>query len=313
MNLEDIPSLYWTDSSTALYWIQHEDHWGTFVNNRVEEIRNLSSKEAWKHLPGTCNPADLPSSGCSVQRFLKSRWWEGPQWLKLPEKDWPVTVSQCNLEEILKERKKGIVSLINSVNLDKKWLKTKITRRDAAENFISPLVLPPDHPLIERLIFERHLQSSHARTQVVLTDIRQKFWLLRGRKTVQRVISKCTRCKRYAAKIIESIPTPLPEGRVREALATINSGPLNSLSEDPNDSTPLTPSMFIQETRTVGVPDLDNLHKINISKRYQYQQALRNNSWKRFRDEYLSMLVQRPNRSEARQVKLGGIVIVESD
>ncbi|GFY58614.1 uncharacterized protein TNIN_223291 [Trichonephila inaurata madagascariensis] len=53
--------------------------------------------------------------------FLKSRWWEDPQWLKLPEEDWPVTVSQCNLEEILKERKKAIVSLINSVNLDKKW------------------------------------------------------------------------------------------------------------------------------------------------------------------------------------------------
>ncbi|GFY53281.1 integrase catalytic domain-containing protein [Trichonephila inaurata madagascariensis] len=54
-------------------------------------------------------------------------------------------------------------------------LKTKIARRDDAENFISPLLLPSDHPLVERLIFERHLQSSHAGTQVVLTDIRQIF------------------------------------------------------------------------------------------------------------------------------------------
>ncbi|GFU93832.1 DUF5641 domain-containing protein [Trichonephila clavipes] len=73
------------------------------------------------------------------------------------------------------------------------------------------------------------------------------------------------------------------------------------------------PSMFIQETRTVEVPNLDNLDKINISKRYQYQQALRDNLRKRLCDEYLSMLVQRPNRSEARQVKLGDIVIVGSD
>ncbi|GFW88358.1 DUF5641 domain-containing protein [Trichonephila clavipes] len=87
--------------------------------------------------------------------------------------------------------------------------------------------------------------------------------------------------------------------------ATINSRHLNCLSEDPNDLTSLTPSMFIQEARTVGVPDLDNLDKINISKRYQYQQALRDNFRKRLRDEYLSMLVQRPNRSKARQVKLG--------
>ncbi|GFU10247.1 DUF1758 domain-containing protein [Trichonephila clavipes] len=41
--------------------------------------------------------------------------------------------------------------------------------------------------------------------------------------------------------------------------ATINSRSLNCLSEVPNDLTPLTPSMFIKETRAVGVPDLDNL------------------------------------------------------
>ncbi|GFT88986.1 integrase catalytic domain-containing protein [Trichonephila clavipes] len=99
----------------------------------------------------------------------------------------------------------------------KRW-KTKITRRDDAENFIRPLLLPSGHLLVERLIFERHLHSSHAGTQVVITDIRQKFWLLWGRKTVQRVISKCVMCKRYAAKRIESSPAPLPEDRVREAL-----------------------------------------------------------------------------------------------
>ncbi|GFY54192.1 uncharacterized protein TNIN_98751 [Trichonephila inaurata madagascariensis] len=90
---------------------------------------------------------------------------------------------------------------------------------------------------------------------------------------------------------------------------SVNSRPLNCLSEDPNDLTPLKLSMFIQETRTVGVPDLDNLDKINISKRYQYQKTLRGNLRKRFRKEYLSMLVQRPNRSEARQVKLGDILL----
>ncbi|GFW88359.1 hypothetical protein TNCV_2286851 [Trichonephila clavipes] len=46
-------------------------------------------------------------------------------------------------------------------------LKTKTTLRDDAENFISPLLLPSDHPLVERLIFERHLKFSHAETKVV--------------------------------------------------------------------------------------------------------------------------------------------------
>ncbi|GFQ79962.1 hypothetical protein TNCT_591731 [Trichonephila clavata] len=48
-----------------------------------KEIRNLSSREDWKQLPGTCNAADFPLCSCYDQGFLKSRWWQGSQWLKL--------------------------------------------------------------------------------------------------------------------------------------------------------------------------------------------------------------------------------------
>ncbi|GFY54490.1 pro-Pol polyprotein [Trichonephila inaurata madagascariensis] len=97
---------------------------------KVEEWRKLEIflQEKLGNLPETCNLADLSSRGCPVQGFLKSRWWEGPQWLKLPEEDWPVTASQCNLEEILKERKKSIVLSVNSVNLDKKWYLYKFSK-----------------------------------------------------------------------------------------------------------------------------------------------------------------------------------------
>ncbi|GFS30946.1 integrase catalytic domain-containing protein [Trichonephila inaurata madagascariensis] len=71
------------------------------------------------------------------------------------------------------------------------------------------------------------------------------------------------------------------------AEAVINSRPLNYLSEDPDDLTPLTPSMFLQDIQTVGVPDLDNIDNINLTKRLGYQQRLRNDLRKRFRDEYL--------------------------
>lgn len=59
---------------------------------------------------------------------------------------------------------------------------------------------------------------SYAGTQAILTYIRQKFWILRGRKTIQHVITKCIQCSRHAAKRIESIPTLLPEDRIRDDL-----------------------------------------------------------------------------------------------
>ncbi|GFX71568.1 hypothetical protein TNCV_2695561 [Trichonephila clavipes] len=58
-----------------------------------------------------------------------------------------------------------------------------------------------------------------------------------------------------------------------DAEAVINSRPLNYLSEDPDDLTPLTPSMFFQDIQTVGVPDLDNIDNINLTKRLREQQS----------------------------------------
>jgi len=88
--LKHIPIYCWTDSSTALYWIRGEEPWGTFVNNRVGEIRELTLKEMWRHVPGEMNSDDLPSRGCNAGVLLRSRWWEGPSWLKLDEEAWKI-------------------------------------------------------------------------------------------------------------------------------------------------------------------------------------------------------------------------------
>ena len=69
--------------------------------------------------------------------------------------------------------------------------------------------------------------------------------------------------------------------------AVINARPLTYLSEDVKDMTPLTPATFLQNNQSVGVPDLDHLDEVNLTKRYKYQQRLREEMRKRFREEYL--------------------------
>ena len=87
---EENEKFYWTDSKTVLCWITNEKPWKQYVNHRVAEIRQLTTKEKWRHCPGTLNPADLPSRGMPGHEIVNcSTWWNGPNFLQLPESEWP--------------------------------------------------------------------------------------------------------------------------------------------------------------------------------------------------------------------------------
>ena len=49
--------------------------------------------------------------------------------------------------------------------------------------------------------------------------------------------------------------------------SVINSRPITFMSDSHNELMPLTPSMFLQEIKEIGVLDLDNIEKCNLNKR----------------------------------------------
>ncbi|UYV84640.1 hypothetical protein LAZ67_X002934, partial [Cordylochernes scorpioides] len=105
---------FWTDSSTALRWIQNEKPWATFVRNRVTEICSISKKENWHHVSGVNNPADLPSRGSSVKKLIEHKWCEGPSFLWGEEASWNQFDPIFDEEEINKELKKTVNIAVNS-------------------------------------------------------------------------------------------------------------------------------------------------------------------------------------------------------
>ncbi|GBM36970.1 hypothetical protein AVEN_153919-1 [Araneus ventricosus] len=76
---------------------------------------------------------------------------------------------------------------------------------------------------------------------------------------------------------------------VCECEAMMNNKPLTSVSEEPELKT-LTPSMFLQDLRVNDVPDLDQIEKTNIVKRWRHVQRVRESLKQRFRKEYLGFL-----------------------
>lgn len=96
-------------------------------------------------------------------------------------------------------------------------LKTRIIMRTDSFNFLCPIVLPGKHSIVQALIREKHLQLAHAGVQILLNDLREKYWVLGGRKVIRSVIRKCVICRRHDSKPFEVAPAPLPKDRIRDA------------------------------------------------------------------------------------------------
>ena len=105
--------IYFTDSTIVLAWIQRTSReYKQFVSSRVGEIQSISDPKQWRHIPGEANVADDVSRGISV-RELNCRWQKGPEFLRLPQEDWPQDNAQPDEKKVAKEVRK-IVCIVQT-------------------------------------------------------------------------------------------------------------------------------------------------------------------------------------------------------
>ena len=83
-------TLYFSDSTTTLWWLRTHKPLKVFVANRICQILDVSEVRQWKYIHTKDNPADLPTRTCSVKSWAKNAlWWWGPKFLTLPDDQWP--------------------------------------------------------------------------------------------------------------------------------------------------------------------------------------------------------------------------------
>ncbi|GBN01820.1 hypothetical protein AVEN_204958-1 [Araneus ventricosus] len=79
------------------------------------------------------------------------------------------------------------------------------------------MLLPSNHKVILKLIEHYHKKNLHCSLQILQNILREKFWILNGRKTIRKVILKCVICKQFSSKRLEVDSGPLSENCVQDA------------------------------------------------------------------------------------------------
>ena len=83
-----------------------------------------------------------------------------------------------------------------------------------------PIILPKDHAYTTKTIEECHERVLHGGVRETLAELRSKFWVLKGRQHMKKVISKCIVCRKLEGKAYSTPRSAaLPEFRVTEVPA----------------------------------------------------------------------------------------------
>ncbi|GFT38376.1 integrase catalytic domain-containing protein [Trichonephila clavipes] len=90
--------------------------------------------------------------------------------------------------------------------------------------------------------------------------------------------------------------------------------PLTYLPEDMQDLTPITPARFLFEIPTADTKDLDVRDANHFWKRLRFRTKVIEKLKRRFRNEYLAQLIQRPKQHlQSSSNQVGDIVLIGDD
>uniref|UniRef100_A0A914XCT4 Integrase catalytic domain-containing protein n=1 Tax=Plectus sambesii TaxID=2011161 RepID=A0A914XCT4_9BILA len=138
-----------------------------------------------------------------------------------------LTLQQIQLQNFpevfysLKNKKKNQLIDQLGISLDKEGILRcggRLLNAEKEDSTKYPILLPRKTHVTQLIITNQHILALHSGVQHTMAQLRQEFWILKGRIEVQRAIKNCLTCRKYSAGPynLPKIPA-FPKERVRQA------------------------------------------------------------------------------------------------
>ncbi|KZS06386.1 Uncharacterized protein APZ42_030176 [Daphnia magna] len=79
----------------------------------------------------------------------------------------------------------------------------KVRRRlelELRDRDIEPtILLPAHHPVVKLILQDRHVSLKHAGVKTTLSDLRERFWIIKGRQQTKSIWHACIKCQRRSS------------------------------------------------------------------------------------------------------------------
>jgi hypothetical protein len=90
----------------------------------------------------------------------------------------------------------------------------RLKNAEISENQKHPIIIPKNHCITKLLITHYHEMHLHGGVQLLLSSIRQNYWIINAKDAIRRYMWKCVKCCRHRLGKTTQLIADLPKSRV---------------------------------------------------------------------------------------------------
>ena len=121
----------WSDSTIVLCWLSTPTtRLKSYVHNWVVDTIERVPAAQWRHVPTSCNPADVASRGIEISQLISFElWWQGPTWLPLSSSEWPCNTDWKSKKDLTEVKPAVHVAISPPEDISERFSSYKVMHR----------------------------------------------------------------------------------------------------------------------------------------------------------------------------------------